>query len=165
LPTLSSDERRRRVPFLTVLGERERESARASERARESERASERESPAHAARTPHPARAAAARTSTPTTRARQAHAHPPRPPRRARLKHRRPHPARADTAHTPTHATRDRPTRARTPISFCENFMARVFRGLPRACWEFSSPGTYRTFAAVLVVSRVVRNAATKRDR
>ena len=74
-PTLSSDERRRRVPFLTVLGERERE--RASERASEREQPS---TPAHAARTLHPARAAAARTPMPTTRTRQAHSLPPRPP-------------------------------------------------------------------------------------
>ena len=40
LPTLSSDERRRRVPFLTVLGERPSE--RASERERERERKRER---------------------------------------------------------------------------------------------------------------------------
>ena len=75
LPTLSSDERRRRVPFLIVLGERERE--------RERERASEREppsTPAHSARTPHPARAAAAGTPMPTTRTLQAHSLPPRPP-------------------------------------------------------------------------------------
>ena len=41
LQILSSEERLRRAPFLTVLGERERESERAIERA--SERASERE--------------------------------------------------------------------------------------------------------------------------
>ena len=80
---------------------------------------------AHAARMPHSARAAAVRTPMPTTRARQAYAHPPRflrpgrppaasapdgnPAMQASTR-RRPHPARADTAHTPLHATRNRPT-------------------------------------------------------
>jgi hypothetical protein len=89
---------------------------------------------------PHSAIAAAARTPMPTTRARQAYAHPHRclrpgrPPAAAApggnpamqaSTRPRPHPARADTAHTPMHATRDRPTRARarqcTPpvASFC----------------------------------------------
>ena len=74
---------------------------------------------------PHSARAAAVRTPMPTTRARQAYAHPPRflrpgrPPAAAApdgnpamqaSTRPRPHPARADTAHTPMHATRNRPT-------------------------------------------------------
>ena len=73
--------------------EREQASERASERARERERERERASVvplssnpcsvapstlAHAARMPHSARAAAVRTPMPTTRARQAYAHPPR---------------------------------------------------------------------------------------
>jgi len=43
LQTLSSEERLRHAPFLTVLGERDRESERASERAREREREREKE--------------------------------------------------------------------------------------------------------------------------
>ena len=79
--------------------ERARDSEQASERARERARARERERErerasvvplssnpcsvapstlAHAARMPHSARAAAVRTPMPTTRARQAYAHPPR---------------------------------------------------------------------------------------
>ena len=68
---------------------RERERARARERERERERASvvplssnpcsvAPSTLAHAVRMPHSARAAAVRTPMPTTRARQAYAHPPR---------------------------------------------------------------------------------------
>ncbi len=83
---------------------------------------------AHASRMSYSARAAAARTPMPTTRVRQAYAHPScflrpgRPPAAVATGRNpamqastrpRPHPTRADTAHTPMHNTRDRPTRAR----------------------------------------------------
>ena len=91
--------------FAQGVAERDSERASEREREREREREKERESErerAHAARMPHSASAAVVRTPMPTTRARQAYAHPPRflRPGSCRSARRKPCNASLDTAAT-----------------------------------------------------------------